>query len=563
MSIRGFVFVFLAIPFVAGSAFGQSTIPSLLSDHVGFVFLVKDVSRLKEHIGESPLAGLWSEAPADEASNSKFLMLRIQTESGLSVPAIFNHFDDTAALVTPDLSFLTAPTGGGEAWAILAVTPSDAPWQKLAKDLQAAKKSLGSMRGVKIRGQKAQVFVSGKKDSTLAWSWGQGVGVLASSPRMLSGIMEGRQGSHHLDQSENWRKLSSRAPLGDLVFYADLEMLDDWLRDRMSGGEADSLGSMVGITPRSMISALGFGAFKAAGMNATLGADEALIDGGILMTDEPGLARLMAYQPGPVTRSDLIPPDAVFASVSRFRLTDFWTALTEMMDRIGPGMSYFARGQMQKVADAAGLDFEKDILASFGDETFLAYLPRHDDRPDSLAGMFDQLSGVAVKDPEKVLKAVTALVQWAPAGVPGDETTEARPKKTETRVVRGVKVSTVHFGSGENGSTLSYAVTDSLLLVAMGEEDILPRALENRGRGVSLWTRNDVAPILASFPREACSLSYWDPSMLREKVKTARMDDDRRQVALMLLQQLGPSVGYTQKTEDGYFTHLRLRRAIP
>jgi hypothetical protein len=557
------VFVVLfALSIVAVPAFGQTAIPSVLPEHMGFVFLVKDVSRLMEHIGESPLAGLWSEAPADEASNSKILMLRIQNESGMSVPAIFNHFEDQAALVTPDLRLVTGPAEGDEAWAILAVTSSDAPWQKLSKDLVAGKKDLGSLRSVKMRGQKAQVFVSGKKDSTLAWSWWQGIGVLASSPRMLSGIMEGRQGSHHLDQAENWRKLQSRAPQGDIVFYADLETLGAWLGERVSGGEADTLGAMVGITPRSMVSALGLGAFKAAGMNATLGADEAQLDGGIIMTDEPGLARLMAYQPGPVTRPDLIPPDAVFASVSRFRLTDFWTALTEMMDRIGPGMSYFARGQMQKVAETAGLDFEKDILGNFGDETFLAYLPRHDARPDSLAGMFDQLSGVAVKDPAKAWKAVTALVDWAPTGVP-DETTEAKPKKTTTRVIHGVKVSTVHFGADEKGSTLSYAVLDSMLLVAMGEDDVLTRALDNRGRGVSLWTRSDIAPILASFPREACGLSYWDPSMLRDKVKTSRMDDDRRQVALMLLQQLGPSVGYTLKTDDGYFTHLRLRRAIP
>ena len=562
MTIRAFVFALLTIPILAGSAMSQTSIPSVLSEHTGFVFLVKDVSHLKEHIGESPLAGLWTEAPVDQAGYSKFLMLRIQNQSGLSVPALFDHFDDEAALVIPDLRLLAGSAEGDEAWAIVAVTPTEGPWQKLAKDLQAGKKSLGTAKSVRIRGQKAQVFVSGKKDTTLAWSWGQGVGVLASSPRMLSGIMEGRQASHHLDQAENWRKLLSRAPQGDMVFYADLEMVDTWLRERISGGEADSLGSMMGITPRSMVWALGLGAFKAAGMNATLGVDEAQLDGGIIMTDEPGLARLMAYQPGPVERPDLIPPDAVFASVSRFRLTDFWTGLTEMMDRIGPGMSYFARGQMQKVGETAGLDFEKDILGNFGDETFLAYLPRHDDHPDSLAGMFDQLSGVAVKDPAKILKAVTALVEWAPTGVP-DETTEAKPKKTETRVVNGVKVSTVHFGSGEKGSTLSYAVTDSMLLVAMGEDDILARALQNRGRGVSLWTRNDLAPLLASFPREACSLSYWDPSLLREKVKTSRLDDDRRQVALMLLQQVGPSVGYTLKTPDGYFSHVRLRRAFP
>src|SRR6185436_8032321 len=93
--------------------------------------------------------------------------------------------------------------------------------------------------------------------------------------------------------------------------------------------------------------------------------------------------------------------------------------------------------------------------------------------------------------------------------------------------------------------------------------DVLARALQSRGRGASLWTRNDIAPVLATFPRDACSLSFWDPSMLRDKVKTARMDDDRRDVALLLLQQLGPSVGYTIKTPDGYFTHMRLRRAIP
>ena len=173
----------------------------------------------------------------------------------------------------------------------------------------------------------------------------------------------------------------------------------------------------------------------------------------------------------------------------------------------------------------------------------------------------DDTSGTSPAD-DSGSSASTQPSSTDPTSAP-DETTEAKPKKTETRVVNGVKVSTVHFGSGKKESTLSYAVTDSMLLVAMGEGDILARALQNRGRGVSLWTRNDIAPLLASFPREACSLSYWDPSLLREKVKTARMDDERRQVVLMLLQQVGPSVGYTLKTPDGYFSHVRLRRAFP
>jgi hypothetical protein len=556
VSIRTFPIALVGSLLLAGPVQAQSpTVPSVLSDRTGLCLLVGDVSHLRQHIGESPLAALWQEEISQgTAGPSSFVVLRIQAACGLSVPAIFNHFDGEAALVLPQLRYLVAADDDAE-WAFVAASSSDAPWKQLDKDLKSGKPALGTSRSTKTM----HVFVSGRADSSLAWTWSKGIGFLASSPHVLAQMIAARNAASHLDQTENWRSLEARTARGDMTLYVDLEDVPAWLRERMAGNRADSLGAMMGVTPVSMVSALNLEAFHAVRVTAALDPEETRIDAALGMQAGPGLPRLLAYLPGPCPRPSIIPADAVFASVSRFRLADFWQGLLDMLDRVGPGMSMFAKAELQKVALTAGLDFEKDILSNLGDETFLAYLPRRVARPDSIAGTFDQLSGVRIKDPAKMLKVVSALVELAPGGG-SDETTEARPKERETRLVRGIPVTSVQFGPEESGSVLSYAVLDSTLLVAMGEGDILARALEARAKGASFWTRADLAPLLGSISPDACTINYWDPSGLQAP-ETAPAE--HRFAAMKLLERFGPSLAYTEKIPEGYLTHVRLRRAAP
>jgi len=102
-----------------------------------------------------------------------------------------------------------------------------------------------------------------------------------------------------------------------------------------------------------------------------------------------------------------------------------------------------------------------------------------------------------------------------------------------------------------------------MLLLGMGEEDVIDRALDAHARGASLWTRAEVKPLLDSVPREASSVHYWNPAGLREELETSRIPDETRDLARMLLLELGPSLAYTLKTPEGYFTRVRLRRALP
>ena len=555
---------FLGLLVFANAASGKTTIPTLLPERTGFLLLVHDVSHFRTHIGETPLGRMWNEPSRNDANGSGFIASRIQVQTGLSLPAILSRFDDEAALVTPDLNSVFGAPEDKEDWALVALTKSDAPWLLLGKDVESANKSLGKVRSTKLAGQNMRVFVSAKKESTLAWTWAGGLGVLASSPHVLREMLSARQAPSHLDMTENWRSLERNASGGDLTVYANLEGVQALINRRVSGGGADTLGAMAGIMPREVMKALGLEAFRAVRMTVSLLADEAQVDAGVIVRDEPGLARLFAYQPGPIERPSFIPSDAIFAHASRFRISDFWNACMEMMDQVSPGVSYLARGQMEQMAEADGLDFEQDILANFGEESFVAYLPSTR-APVDTAGEFDQLSGVKIKNAVKAQKTMAALVDWTTSFGGDDESAPSkREASAETRTIKGVEVTFQEFGTAEKPSTLSYAIVDSTLLVAKGEKDILERALEARERGKSIWARSDLAPLLDSIPREAASVSCWEPAAFRQQLEsTSKLKDESRQVAKMLLLGLGPSIAYTLKTPEGYFSRVRLRRAYP
>ena len=78
------------------------------------------------------------------------------------------------------------------------------------------------------------------------------------------------------------------------------------------------------------------------------------------------------------------------------------------------------------------------------------------------------------------------------------------------RVRRGVTIRKFR-GLEESGISLSYAVTDKWLLLAMGQDNQLNQIINRmNGKGRSLWEKKEVQQALADLPEDTNQLEFAD-----------------------------------------------------
>jgi len=571
----------LAQPFFISSAWATSPtrLESVLPADTGVFLSVLDVSDFRARWPESPLGALWREPELGWASGGgdapqHVLSRRIEEATGLDLVEILNAFEGQVAFVAPDLSafFASGPTGS---WAVAAVDSNDSALRALALRVRAA----GS-RGPAVEpttrtastGTVMHVLPAHAGAAEIGWAFGGGVAFLASPAAYLEALVAGSAATgSHLDESPALRELAPSAATSDLSLYVDLHGLRDLVLAGLAGMEKPdtATAAFLGITPEAVVHAFGLEAFRGFRVAASLSRSETLVDAGILVNDSPGLARLLAYVPGPCPRPAVIPPDVVFASVSRFRVAAFWAGLLEMLEAVQPGLSALSAIQIQAVARSAGVDFEHDLLEQLGDDTFTAYLPSSRAVSDTAFwGAFDQLSGIRVKNPGAMDSTVAALLAASPMPMQAPMETEA---------IGGVSVHTVRFGPLTNSPAFSYAFLDSMLLAAGGDPNVLAHALAAaRGPGGSLWDRADLAPLWRSIPPEAANVTFWDPRALEPLARYPEPADKgdsadstgsparrARILAGIVGRHLGPAVASTVKTPSGFFTRMRLTHPEP
>jgi hypothetical protein len=156
--------------------------------------------------------------------------------------------------------------------------------------------------------------------------------------------------------------------------------------------------------------------------------------------------------------------------------------------------------QMQAFEEKSGVAFRRDVMGTLGDEAFsFSLLPARVQSIEDFEKSSD-FFGISLTDSKLFDRSLRTMIDSVAPG--NDLFTE--------RVHRGVTIRKLR-GLEESGISLSYAVTDKWLLLAMGQDNQLNQIINRmNGKGRSLWEKKEVQQALADLPEDTNQLEFAD-----------------------------------------------------
>jgi hypothetical protein len=144
--------------------------------------------------------------------------------------------------------------------------------------------------------------------------------------------------------------------------------------------------------------------------------------------------------------------------------------------------------------------FRRDVMGTLGDEAFsFSLLPARVQSIEDFEKSSD-FFGISLTDSKLFDRSLRTMIDSVAPG--NDLFTE--------RVHRGVTIRKLR-GLEESGISLSYAVTDKWLLLAMGQDNQLNQIINRmNGKGRSLWEKKEVQQALADLPEDTNQLEFAD-----------------------------------------------------
>ena len=156
--------------------------------------------------------------------------------------------------------------------------------------------------------------------------------------------------------------------------------------------------------------------------------------------------------------------------------------------------------QIQAFEEKSGVAFRRDVMGTLGDEAFsFSLLPGRVQSIEDFEKSSD-FFGISLTDSKLFDRSLRTMIDSVAPG--NDLFTE--------RVHRGVTIRKLR-GLEESGISLSYAVTDKWLLLAMGQDNQLNQIINRmNGKGRSLWEKKEVQQALADLPEDTNQLEFAD-----------------------------------------------------
>jgi len=331
-----------------------------------------------------------------------------------------------------------------------------------------------------------------------------------------------------------------------------------------------------------VLGALGLDALGEAFWGMHIGVRDTRMDFGLTYTEERGLLKLIAYQPGPAPRPDWIPAKWPSVSSGRFSVVQAYAGLEQLLDGISPMLSGMAQGQIAALNRKLGIDLKRDLIGSMGDQMVSAYaLP-----PGLAAGetpswdQMDQFFALSLDNVDAFTRAIEALKQLV-GGAAADQLFTKRDYLGQT-------LYTVNMPSKPGAPAargFSYTIANHMLLLGVGSPATVENALQGMrdGQG-AFWKRDDIKTALAGMPAEASSIQFMDmrliiSSLLEMAVRTADVpgngkakpgadikslvDVSAKPDAEVIGRYWGMATGYSVKNANGFFGTSRLAYPQP
>jgi len=504
---------------------------NLVDENAPVVVSVHDVPALLKNWDKSPWARTWNDeqmkkflAPLRARMKIDEWDERCKAESGYTVGELIAMAKGEALLTLTNANF---PMGADEPnpaeiplFAALEVGDNGA---KIAKIIAANdEKEHTTVRTEDFSGVTIHVYVKAEEKGDheeFTWAMADGVWLLSPSKATLQkGIDALKKGKTASALSDSERFLQIRKQCGDanFTFLVNVQALYPAIKKAVEARAAATGAQPLGLPPGAILAALGLDAIKDFYVGIGIGEESTDLNGGLTYSEQRGILKLLAYHDGPVAQPAFVSAKWITVTSARFSLFEAYTALRELLDSVSPALGGMVQGQIKGLNKQLGVDLERDLLGSLGDEIVAANAMRPGASADTPAPFteFDQLYAFSLQNAATFTNAVEALKRMA--GPQPDKLFEKREYLNQTIYTYAAAKT----GPGQKG--FSYAITPKYLFIAAGTPAVLETALQGLdGKQPTLWQQPEVKEALADVPAKACTLQYQNTrAMIGSAVET-------------------------------------------
>ena len=415
---------------------------------------------------------------------------------------------------------------------------------------------------------------------TFAWALVDGVWLLSPAKEQVFAAIDAlHQGgvSASLGASERFLRTRQRVGATQALAYLNLPAIYPRVQEAVAAAKArgGAKPNPLGLDPEAVLKALGLDVLGECYAALRLEPTQARVDAGLAYSEERGLVRLLAYQPGPTSQPDWVPAKWSNLSTARFSVPKAYAGLESIVNAVSPVLFGMAQGQLRSFDKKLGIDLRRDLIGSLGDDVVTAYALPPGLEPESVPEWtrMDQLIAVSLSNEAAFLRSVNALK--ALAGPAADQLFTSRDYLGTTLYTLNVPTAPAT-GSAARG--FSYAIAQSTLLVGIGSPATVESALQGMATGPGgFWQRADVKAALAELPADAVSLQVQDLRVLlaslaesavvyqktlndqkSDSPKPTYVDVDARPDAAVWARHWGLSSGFVTRTPEGIFSTSRL-----
>lgn len=549
------VILFLAAAVLPAPAQPAPRLETVLGADTDLLVLIEDIGATRAGWSTSPWRALWQD-PAMEsmADSARIALSNAMGEDGeAQLGEILDLLQGQVAL-----AFNLMPPGPDGrptfSWAVVAGFQDEAGLDALrgAVDRMREEDTLDedeeTVNGITVH---TRLGAAGDLES---WAYADGIGIVgrpAEAVKNLAAGLAGEAAGPRLAAAPGYVSMEKNAPHADFAVLMHFKGLADMLTRVMDRGmEENPNASMMGLTAENVSRALALDAIDALYMTWDEEETESVLHSGLLFQGTEGITGLLSYLPGPCSRPDFIPQDALVASASRTSVMNMYTGLMNMLKALNPGIAMMAKAQLQQLTMSYGLDLEKDVLASLGENSFWAYLPAE----DGDAPMPDQVFGIEIKNRDQITNALMAIK--ATMGAVEEPTPVDRVGDTPIFALN----------APEAEGSLYYAVTEKYLFACRGSVNSLAAILRNVDKpGPSIWNRKDLKPYFDRLPKDPSGVTYYDMgAFLRTTMAAVEQREGHENVPDMsvISRYFGALVGGEYRTDEGmlgiaYLRHLK------
>ena len=483
--------------------------------------LVKDFGQAK--MGEMFMA-LMDESTGEEEDESSFE--KTLAEFGLEEEELYELFSGQAALVVYNLENMVLEDSDAMDIALMAdFSGSEERLDELMqiqfeRNSEAQKEENPEMEHEWIREQFMgetlhfdQAFDGEETYVEDGYALVDGIFIIATPEERLRSMVESIKsgGDDTLARSEAYRRAGEYSGPSDILFYLNFESFLPALNEAMVEKVMKGGMAMLGVTGKSLDSALSLESLQAFSLSATINKESIRSHSSIIYREKAGFLKLLTYGAGPLPTAGFVPEGILSSSVALFDLSEMFSELEALMGAASPSAPALIDIQMQQMKTNTGVDLRSALLENFGPE-IVSYTLMPDSRvSEGAMAEAQQVYVIEIKDAEAMSGALEALKDM----IPGSRA------QIEMREFEGETIHTIStaMGSGMSGGPaydFSFVITRTKLIFTLGQPGLIQSVLTAmQSQNSGFWQQGEIQGLidLVGQPNPV-SRSYTDLSQM-------------------------------------------------